>query len=116
MPDDTPGREFQRGREAGEIAARLAQHDRHFATINGSIEQLAGKMGEMTEAIQRLASNQESRDLVAASVAAALVKERERRYRKLDQRWAWPMRWAAVFTMLAAVATVAGVLIAVYRK
>lgn len=113
MPEDA---EYKRGREAGEIAARLAQHDQHFANINGSIGKLAGKMEDMTTAIQALADSQASRDLIAASVAAALVKEQESRKMRQEQRWTWPVRMAAVFTVLAAAATVTGVLFSVFRK
>jgi len=69
MADPIDGTEFERGQRegaeyrrgqrdgeiAGQISARLADHDRHFATINGSIEKLALAMGVLNQGVERTA-------------------------------------------------------------
>lgn len=111
MPD--PGRpsatDYERGRDAGEVAgkidARLAGHDKHFATINGSLEKWATELHTLNMQVQRLADQATARDL---AVLAAANAEREidlTRRTHADGRW-WP--WQRVFAYVAAVVVVAG--------
>jgi hypothetical protein len=64
--EETERRAFQRGREAEHVDARLAEHDRHLAAINGSIERLASSQEEMTRLQLRAVAAQETRDKDAA--------------------------------------------------
>lgn len=78
MADDSS--EYERGHLAGEISARLAGHDAHFAAINGSIDKLGASVEQLNTGIQRLVERDAARDArwtplqkVVASVGAALT-------------------------------------------
>jgi len=108
-PDDA----YERGHLAGEIAARLAGHDKHFASINGSLADLATEMHELTLAVQRLGDQAISRDATVVTTAAALRDADEARRSKTEQSWS-PV--AKAFAVLAAVATAVSLYLAVVNR
>lgn len=46
--------EYHRGYTAGDVASRLANHDRHFASIDGSINELAHLVADQGKDLARL--------------------------------------------------------------
>lgn len=100
-----PGSAYDRGHIAGEIAARLANHDRHFAAINGSVEDLKDEMHALILAVQRLGDQAVAREATVLTTASALKESDQARRDKSDQSWS---PWAKGFAVLAAVATAVG--------
>lgn len=101
-------KEFERGHAAGEIAARLAEHDKHFQTINGSLERIASNLALQTLALQRLADQNVSRDATVITTAAALKEAEEARRDKVTQSWT-PI--AKALAILGSSVTVVGLVI-----
>jgi len=93
---------YDRGVVAGEIAARLAGHDRHFDAINGSLAELASEMHGMTLAVQRLADQAESNARTVITTAAALKEAEAARRRLSEQSWTPWQRLLAVLGGLVA--------------
>jgi len=88
---------YDRGSAAGELAERLANYDRHFERINGSIEKGATAQADLAKQVQRLADQADARKKAA----------------KIERR-AGVSRLLIAFAWLASIAlTVAVVLIAV---
>ena len=102
---------YGRGHQAGEIAARLADHDRHFAKINGSINDLAREMHAVALGMQRLADSAAADRDTVITTAKALKEAEEARRDKTEQSWS-PL--ARLLAVLVAVATVAGTAAALY--
>lgn len=96
---------YERGHLAGEIAARLAGHDQHFADINGSIAALASEMHQLTLAVQRLGDQAVSRDATVVTTAAALKDAEDARRSKDDHSWSPLTRVATALGALVALAT-----------
>lgn len=101
---------YERGHLAGEVAARLAAHDKHFAEINGSIKDLAHEMGAMVAAVQRLGDQAIARDATVVTTAAALKDAEEARRSKSETGWS---PWQRGFAVLAAIATLFGIYAAI---
>lgn len=100
---ETPQEAYERGEAAGLIAARLAEHDKHFLTINGSLDKIATEMNHMTLALQRLGDQAVARDATVIATAQAL-KDAD------TTRW---NPWAKSLAVLGGLVGVAGVLVAV---
>lgn len=96
--------EFDRGHAAGEINERLASHDRHFAKINGSLEDIARELGKMTLAVQRLGDQADANAKTVITTAAALKDAEDARRAKTEQSWSPVQKFLAV--LVAAVAVV----------
>lgn len=107
QPDDA----YDRGHIAGEIAARLAGHDRHFEAINGSLADIANEMHALTLAVQRLGDQAISRDATVVTTAAALKDAEDARRAKGEQTWTPFARTIAVLGGLAALAAVVAFLL-----
>ncbi len=103
MSGETSEAAFDRGVTAGEIAARLANHDLHFASINGHIGDLAAEIHGMRMDTQRLADQAEASSQTLLATAAALRDAEEARTGQSSQNWT---PWARGFAVLAAMATV----------
>jgi hypothetical protein len=89
--------DYERGHSAGEIAARLAGHDKHFASINGSLADIAKEMHALTLAVQRLGDQAVARDATVLTTAAALKAADEARRSMSDSSWSpWQKLLAAV--------------------
>jgi DNA anti-recombination protein RmuC len=111
------GSAFDRGVAAGEIAQRLKEHDRHFAQINGSMERVADRLGEMAMQMQRMAdamssdratvlTTAEALEKERASAAEVLKKERDTQRDTTERRWSPLTRFGIAAGALAALATV----------
>lgn len=102
QPDDA----YDRGHIAGEIAARLAGHDKHFAAINGSLADIAREMHANTLAVQRLGDQAVARDATVITTAKALKDADDARRAKAEWSWMPFARLIAVVGGLAAVVVV----------
>lgn len=106
MPvDDKAQSDFERGQIAGKIEARLAGHDQHFATINGSIEKVAKELATLTLAVQRLGDQAISRDATVITTAAALKDAEAARRNADDQSWSPIARFIAAAGVILTLAT-----------
>jgi len=92
---------YERGHLAGEIAARLAGHDRHFDAINGHLADLVAGQEEVRLAVQRLADQAVSRDATVVTTAAALKDAEDARRSRGEQTWTPIQRFIAVVTVFA---------------
>jgi hypothetical protein len=102
---------YARGHLAGEIAARLADHDKHFAEINGSLKHLADEIHAQTMAVQRLSDQAVSRDATVVTTAAALKDAEDARRAKSESSWSPLSRTATILGALVAVVTLLGYLV-----
>lgn len=102
--------EFERGVIAGAIETRLAGHDRHFASINGSLERISHEMHALTLAVQRLADQAEADAKKVVATAAALKEAEEARRQNSAQRFTpWQRGIAIVGGLLAVLAVIAAI-------
>jgi hypothetical protein len=108
--------DYDQGVIAGRIDARLADHDRHLAKINGSMDRVADRLDALVTgshdlllAVQRLTDAAEADRQTVKVTAAALKEAEEARRDQSETRWT-PM--ARLITVIVAVAVVAGVIIA----
>lgn len=120
MPE-LPADAYDRGHLAGEIAARLAQHDQHFHDINGQIKHLIVETHDLVLAVQRLAdqaiadaktriSTAEAVERARKEAADALESERKARRERAEVTWS-PL--ARLFAVLGAVAAVVAMILGV---
>jgi hypothetical protein len=114
MPE-TPQEAYDRGTVAGEIAARLAGHDQHFAAINGHLADLAQELHSLTLAVQRLGDQADASAATVLATASALKAADEARRDKTEQSWSPFARIVAALSGLAAIAAVIGVYLAFRR-
>ena len=66
------------GYAEGALTQRLAQYDRHFAAINGSVERTAAELVLLRRSLDGLAEAQRAANTVAEAVAQALEKREEK--------------------------------------
>lgn len=109
--------DYDRGVTAGGIEARLANHDRHFEVINGSIVDgknatlgLRDEIHELRLAIQQLADQAKASAEAAIKTAFALKEADEARRNSADQRWS---PWQKMLAILAGISVVVGAVVAV---
>jgi len=103
--------DYDRGVAAGEIAARLAGHDRHFATINGSMGRVADELRDLRLAVQRLGDAADAARATVITTAAALKDAGEARREQVESRWAPLQRLSlGAGIVLAAVGVIAFIL------
>jgi hypothetical protein len=102
---------FDRGHLAGEIAERLAAHDRHFNDINGSIKHVADELARVNMQLQRLGDQAMAREATVVTTAAALKESEEARRNKSESSWS-PA--AKTLTVIGALVGLAGLVVAVY--
>jgi len=98
---------FDRGVAAGEIAARLANHDIHFTSINGHIGDLVGEIHGMRLDIQRLADHAEASAKTVLATAEAIRNADDTRTTSSNRSWS---PWFRAFAVLSALATVLSIL------
>ena len=107
-----PEADFDSGFAAGEIAAKLKEHDSHLTKINGSMERVADTLQALTLAVQRLGDQAEADRRTVITTAAALKAAEEARLATSEKHWTpWQRAFAAIGALVALVT--AGVLIAV---
>lgn len=104
------GEAFERGRVVGEINARLAGHDAHLATINGSVARFVVEMHALTVVVQRVADQQHEAANVAIATAAALTRDTDARRAASELAW---RPWVRLFAALAALGSIVSI-VAVY--
>jgi deoxyribodipyrimidine photolyase len=111
---------YDRGVQQGEVEARLAGHDRHFAAINGNLTKLADALTSVGSelviirlALQRLADGAVSRDATTITTAAALKDAEEARRATSEQRWT-PL--ARTIAIIGALVLVAGLVVTLVAK
>jgi hypothetical protein len=101
---------YDRGHLAGEIAARLAGHDQHFASINGSLADIAKAMHALTLAVQRLGNQAEASAATAIATAKALKDADEARRAQSERSWSPVQKFLAVVAGLGtALAMIIGI-------
>lgn len=112
-----PPSDYERGVAAGGIEARLADHDRHFALINGSLVKVAENGIEHVRAInslvlqvQRLADQADASARTAVATAKALKDADESRRAVSERAWTpWQRLIAVVGGLVSASVLVAAV-------
>jgi hypothetical protein len=103
MTDWDPQRDaYARGEAAGQIAERLASHDRHFAAINGSLEKIGAALHGLEKAVQRLADQATAREVTVVTTAAAIKAAKDAD----DRKWSPLARWGAAATVTGGVLAV----------
>jgi len=95
------------GEIAGEISARLADHDRHFAAINGHLGDLAGEFRELRLLVQQLKDQAIARD---AMTEKSLSNTEAIRWQAANDRW---FPWARLFAVISALALAVSIILAV---
>jgi hypothetical protein len=100
--------DYDRGHAAGGIAERLAGHDKHFASINGSLEKIATELHAFGLAMQRMADQAEAREATAVATAKALKEAEQARRARSDRSWS---PWARLLAVGGTLAAVAGVIV-----
>lgn len=104
-----PDGEYERGHLAGGIAERLADHDRHFLKINGSIADVAKELRELNLSVQRLGDQAESNARTVITTAAALKDANDVRRSNAETSWSPVTR---VLALLGGLATLVGLYLA----
>jgi hypothetical protein len=105
---------YDRGHLQGEIAARLAGHDKHFGAINGSLERIAANQVAQTLAIQRLADQAEAEAATRIATAKVLKDAADARKDADDEgRKRSEQAWSPIQKLISVVAAVASV-VAIY--
>jgi hypothetical protein len=111
--------EYERGVTAGEVAARLAGHDKHFASINGSLVKVAENgidqtraINALTMAVQRLTDEFAASQRTLITTAAALKDAEAARRDKMAQTWS-PVQKTT--TIVLAMVAIAGLVLAFIR-
>jgi predicted polyphosphate/ATP-dependent NAD kinase len=103
MAEESVAEAYGRGVTAGDIAARLAGHDRHFATINGSLGDLVVELRGLRSEVTRTADRAEQSARTVLDTAAAVRAAGDR---------AW-LPWSRTIALVAAGAAVASIVISV---
>jgi uncharacterized membrane protein YhaH (DUF805 family) len=103
MVSETPAEAFDRGAEVGAIRWRLADHDVHFAAINGSLAAVAAELHLLNMAVQRLHDQAVSNAATVVTTAAALRDAEEAKVRQGEQSWS---PWAKAIALAAGAVTV----------
>jgi hypothetical protein len=103
MTEETRSEAYDRGVTAGDIAARLAGHDRHFATINGSLADLVTELHGLRTAVDRAADRTEASARRVLETADAVKAAGDR---------AW-LPWSRTIALAAAGAAIASIVISV---
>jgi len=109
MPDDGA---YARGVSAGEIAQRLSDHDRHFGKLNGSMDDVARELHGLTLAVQRLGDAADADRATVITTATALEKADQARRDTSERHWSPLTRFGIAAGVVAAIATVIGVVLA----
>ena len=98
------GAQFYRGVAAGEIAQRLKEHDTHLNKINGSMGDVAEKLGVLTLQMQRMEDAMTANEATVLKTASALKAAYDARRDQSTQRWSPLARIAATVGALAGAA------------
>lgn len=102
MAEETTDQAYIRGVTAGEIAARLAGHDKHLGAINGSLADLVVRFDGLRADVQRAADRTEESARTVAASAKAVRAAGER---------AW-LPWSRIISLVAAAASLVAIIVA----
>jgi hypothetical protein len=90
----------------------LAGHDKHFASINGSLADIANEMHGLTLAVQRLGDQAEAAAKTVVTTAAALKAADDARRSRSESSWS---PWQKAIAVLLAAVAVVGLYFAISR-
>lgn len=62
--------QYQRGLDAGRIEARLAEHDRHLAAINGSVADSVAELRKLRGDVGAIATRKETDDAIKLAISS----------------------------------------------
>ena len=105
----TPEREaYDRGKTEGELAAKVAEQGTHLDKINGSMEKVAERLGDLVQGQQRLEQRMAADERTRIATAEALQEaEDARRQSESEKQQAADKRWSP----LARLSLLVGVLV-----
>jgi hypothetical protein len=98
---ETPQQAFDRGTVAGQIDARLAAHDRHFADINGSLAKLVIEVHDVVVGLTRVEDRMVADRATVVTTADALEKAEIARRTVASDTWSRAQKILAVWAALA---------------
>jgi hypothetical protein len=105
---------YDQGHEAGRVAQKLEEHDKHFKRINGSIESTGVSLRYLGEQVNKLREESRVRDERVIAAAEALASETETRRQKLAEvAEADDRSWVRRHGVVTALITVLGIAVAV---
>jgi hypothetical protein len=104
--------DYERGHAAGTISERLREHDRHFERINGSMDMVGLRLGELVMQVQRLADAAQADRATVVTTAAALKAAEDARRTKAESSWSPLGRLALIAGILASLGGVVAVVLA----
>jgi hypothetical protein len=116
---DTSGREsedYKRGMAEGKIFSRLDTHDAHFFQINGSIDRLSNEVHVLVLGLQKFSDAADARDAISVAAVKSVAEAETARQVAAERKWSSIQKLFAVVAALAAVITVAGVIITLVAK
>lgn len=70
---ETPQAAYDRGMVAGKVDARLADHDNHFASINGTLAEINNALNTLNLSVQRVGDKATNRDSMWTKLFAVLA-------------------------------------------
>jgi hypothetical protein len=98
--EETNKEAYERGAVAGEISARLAGHDTHFAAINGHLAEMIVEIREMKMSMQRIEDAGDARAADHSSTGAAIKESTADRRARVEQ-WYFLVGMIGVFLAVA---------------
>lgn len=104
MPTDDEQQAYDRGKEDGQLARTVAEQGEHLKKINGSMAEVATKLGELVLGVHSLEQQMAADEKTRISTAQAL-KDAEDARRDADET-----KWAPWTRVLAVVVAATGVL------
>lgn len=111
-PDDDA---YARGLAAGEINARLSQHDHHFADINGSIAKLVTGVSDLVLQIQKLSDGMIARDDKVIATTIALREAEQARHNEAEAKWSTWQKIIGALSAFAALGTILAVTLTLFH-
>jgi hypothetical protein len=109
-PEEDSETAFKRGQEAGQVIARLDEHDRHFTVINGNIARLGDEMHTLVQDFRAARTEDKTRNATTVAAAEALKQSEVDRRELAEAKWDRFQRLFAVLAGVAAAITVVSVL------
>lgn len=91
--------------------ALVAEHTRHLAKINGSIDRFAETVHELDASIRGLQGLFQAAELTRIATAAALKEQTDARRDQSSDSWA---PWSRIITIASALIAAAAVAVAIY--
>lgn len=122
MTDETRQEAYDRGEAAGQITARLAEHDRHLAKINGEMARVADKLHvqntelhAVVQGIARIEQRMGSDETTRISTAIALKDAEAARRFQSEQSWSPVARFSLVLGVVISLIIIVTAFVAAAR-